>query len=208
MPKASKIIKSVHHPALPFQRIGEFVSDLRTHSGYSALALELLILTASRTSEVIEARWGEFDLKARVWTIPAERMKAGKEHRVPLNTRSMEILGHLKEMRVNSYLFPSNLHKERCLSNMALLSMMRKMPKYADYVPHGFRSTFRDWAAETTNYSNETVELALAHTIKNKAEAAYRRQDQLEKRSALMHDWSTFIYSHDLLTQKCYSKQN
>jgi integrase len=192
LPKASKIKKSVHHPALPFQRIGEFVSDLRTHSGYSALALELLILTASRTSEVIEARWDEFDLKARVWTIPAERMKAGKEHRVPLNTRSMEILGHLKEIRVNSYLFPSNLHKERCLSNMALLSMMRKMPKYSEYVPHGFRSTFRDWAAETTNYSNETVELALAHTIKNKAEAAYRRQDQLERRARLMEDWGAF----------------
>jgi integrase len=183
----------MHHPALPFQRIGEFVSDLRTHSGFSALALELLILTASRTSEVIEAKWDEFDIEAKVWTIPAERMKAGKEHRVPLNTRAMEILGGLKKMRVNSYLFPSTLHKDRPLSNMALLAMMRKMSKYADYVPHGFRSTFRDWAAETTDYSNETVELALAHTIKNKAEAAYRRQDQLEKRAKLMEKWREFI---------------
>lgn len=193
LPKASKIKKSMHHPALPFQRIGEFVSDLRTHSGFSTLALELLILTASRTGEVIEAKWDEFDLEAKVWTIPAERMKAGKEHRVPLSARAMEILGALKKMRVNSYLFPSTLHKDRPLSNMALLSMMRKMPKYADYVPHGFRSTFRDWAAETTDYSNETVELALAHTIKNKAEAAYRRQDQLEKRMLLMIDWNTYI---------------
>ena len=120
-------------------------------------------------------------------------MKAGKEHRVPLNTRAMEILDHLKTIRVNSYLFPSSLHKERALSNMALLAMMRKMPKYSDYVPHGFRSTFRDWAAETTEYSNETVELALAHTIQNKAEAAYRRQDQLEKRACLMSDWEGFI---------------
>ena len=193
LPKASKIKKSVHHPALPFQRIGEFISDLRTHSGFSALALELLILTASRTTEVIKARWDEFDLEAKVWTIPAERMKAGKEHRVPLSSRAMEILWALKEIRVNSYLFPSTLQKDRPLSNMALLSMMRKMPKYADYVPHGFRSTFRDWAAEKTDYSNEAVELALAHTIKNKAEAAYRRQDQLEKRAYLMRDWGGYI---------------
>ena len=192
LPKASKIKKSVHHPALPFQKIGEFMSELRSHSGYSALALELLILTATRTSEIIEAKWDEFNLDSKVWTIPGERMKAGKEHRIPLNTRAMEILEHLKTIRVNSYLFPSTLHKEGCLSNMALLSMMRKMNKYSDYVPHGFRSTFRDWAAETTDYSNETVELALAHTIKNKAEAAYRRQDQLEKRRILMEDWRIF----------------
>lgn len=199
LPKASKIKKVAHHPALPFQRIGEFIGDLRSHTGYSAFALELLILTATRTSEVIEARWSEFDLEANVWTIPAERMKAGKEHRVPLNTRAMEILDHLKAIRVNSYLFPSSLHKERALSNMALLAMMRKMPKYADFVPHGFRSTFRDWAAETTEYSNETVELALAHTIQNKAEAAYRRQDQLEKRKFLMEDWATFANKEILI---------
>ena len=195
LPKANKIKKVAHHPALPFQRISEFMGDLRSHTGYSAFALELLILTATRTGEVIEANWSEFDLEAKVWIIPAERMKAGKEHRVPLNTRAMEILEHLKTIRVNSYLFPSSLHKERALSNMALLAMMRKMPKYADFVPHGFRSTFRDWAAETTEYSNETVELALAHTIQNKAEAAYRRQDQLEKRMALMEDWCIYCNS-------------
>ena len=196
LPKANKIKKVAHHPALPFKRIGEFISDLRTHTGYSAYALELLILTATRTGEVIEAKWAEFDLQAKVWTIPAHRMKAGKEHRVPLNRRAIEILDYLKTIRANSYLFPSSLHKERALSNMALLSMMRKMPKYADFVPHGFRSTFRDWAAETTEYSNETVELALAHTIQNKVEAAYRRQDQLEKRVCLMSDWEGFIERH------------
>jgi integrase len=190
LPKAKKIQKKSHHPALPFQRIGEFVKDLREHNGYSALALELLILTATRTSEVIEAKWAEFNLETKVWIIPAARMKAGKEHRVPLNTRAMEILEYLKTISVSSYLFPGSLHKEEShLSNMALLSMMRKMPKYSKYVPHGFRSTFRDWAAETTDYSNETVELALAHTIKNKAEAAYRRQDQLGKRIKLMEEW-------------------
>lgn len=193
LPKANKIKKVTHHPALPFQRIGEFIKDLREHSGYSAFALELLILTATRTSEVIEAQWDEFNLETKVWTIPAERMKAGKEHRVPLNTRAVEILEHLKTIRANAYLFPSSLHKDRPLSNMALLTMMRKMPKYSNYVPHGFRSTFRDWAAETTDYSNETVELALAHTIQNKAEAAYRRQDQLEKRAQLMTDWASYI---------------
>lgn len=194
LPKAKKIQKKSHHPALPFQRIGEFVKDLREHNGYSALALELLILTATRTSEVIEAKWTEFNLGTKVWVIPAARMKAGKEHRVPLNTRAMEILEYLKTISVSSYLFPGALHKEEShLSNMALLSMMRKMPKYSEYVPHGFRSTFRDWAAETTDYPNETVELALAHTIKNKAEAAYRRQDQLEKRCRLMGEWEEFI---------------
>ena len=194
LPKAKKIQKKNHHPALPFQRIGEFVKDLREHNGYSALALELLILTATRTSEVIEAKWTEFNLDTKVWIIPAVRMKAGKEHRVPLNTRAMEILGHLKTISVSGYLFPGALHKEEShLSNMALLSMMRKMSKYSKYVPHGFRSTFRDWAAEITDYSNETVELALAHTIKNKAEAAYRRQDQLEKRFLLMSDWNHYI---------------
>ena len=193
LPKAKKIQKKSHHPALPFQRIGEFVKDLRGHNGYSAVALELLILTATRTSEVIEAKWTEFNLETKVWSIPAERMKAGKEHRVPLNSRAIEILEHLKTISVNSYLFPGALHKETHLSNMALLSMMRKMPKYSEYVPHGFRSTFRDWAAETTDYPNETVELALAHTIKNKAEAAYRRQDQLEKRCRLMGEWGELI---------------
>lgn len=193
LPKASKIKKVAHHPALPFQRIGEFIKDLREHSGYSAFALELLILTATRTSEVIEAQWDEFNLETKVWTIPAERMKAGKEHRVPLSSRAIEILEHLKTIRTNAYLFPSSLHKNKPLSNMALLTMMRKMSKYSNYVPHGFRSTFRDWAAETTEYSNETVELALAHTIQNKAEAAYRRQDQLEKRNFLMSDWCTYI---------------
>jgi integrase len=195
LPKAKKIQKKNHHPALPFQRIGEFLKDLRGHSGYSALALELLILTATRTSEVIGSKWNEFDLEKKIWTIPDERMKAGKEHRVPLNARVIEILEHLKTISVSSYLFPGALHKETHLSNMALLSMMRKMPKFSGYVPHGFRSTFRDWAAETTEYSNETVELALAHTIKNKAEAAYRRQDQLEKRASLMADWQKYIES-------------
>ncbi len=193
LPKANKIQKKSHHPALPFQQIGEFVRELRTKSGFSVLALEFLILTATRTGEVLNAKWDEFDIEKKVWTIPAERMKAGKAHRVPLNTRAIEIYEYLSKHRVNESLFPSKRYKKDSMSNMSLIAIMKRMPAYSQYVPHGFRSSFRDWAAETTDYPNETVELALAHTIKNKSEAAYRRQDQLEKRILLMEDWRRFI---------------
>ena len=194
LPKANKIQKRSHHPALPFQQIGEFMRELRTKSGFSVLALEFLILTATRTGEVLNAKWDEFDIENKVWTIPAERMKAGKAHRVPLNTRAIEIYDYLSKHRVNESLFPSKRYNKGNMSNMSLIAIMKRMPAYAQYVPHGFRSTFRDWAAETTDYSNEAVELALAHTIKNKSEAAYRRQDQLEKRDKLMADWGKYIY--------------
>jgi integrase len=196
LPKANKIQKKTHHPALPFQKISEFMRELRTKSGFSVLALEFLILTATRTSEVLNAKWDEFDIENKVWTIPAERMKAGKAHRVPLNTRAVEIYEYLSKHRTNDSLFPSKHHNKDSISNMSLIAIMRRMPAYSQYVPHGFRSTFRDWAAETTDYPNETVELALAHTIKNKSEAAYRRQDQLEKRMVLMCDWDSFINQH------------
>jgi len=193
LPKANKIQKKSHHPALPFQQISEFMRELRTKSGFSVLALEFLILTATRTGEVLNAKWDEFDIENKIWTIPAERMKAGKAHRVPLNTRAVEIYDYLSKHRVNESLFPSKRYNKDNMSNMSLIAIMKRMPAYAQYVPHGFRSTFRDWAAETTDYSNETVELALAHTIKNKSEAAYRRQDQLEKRFKLMGEWGKFI---------------
>jgi integrase len=157
------------------------------------LALEFLILTATRTGEVLNAKWDEFDIENKVWTIPAERMKAGKVHRVPLNTRAIEIYEYLSKHRVNESLFPSKRYKKDNMSNMSLIAIMKRMPAYSQYVPHGFRSSFRDWAAETTDYPNETVELALAHTIKNKSEAAYRRQDQLDKRSKLMSEWGEYI---------------
>jgi integrase len=193
LPKANKIQKKSHHPALPFQQISEFMRELRTKSGFSVLALEFLILTATRTSEVLNAKWDEFDIENKVWTIPAERMKAGKAHRVPLNTRAVEIYEYLSKHRTNNSLFPSKHHNKDKISNMSLIAIMRRMPAYSQYVPHGFRSTYRDWAAETTDYPNETVELALAHTIKNKSEAAYRRQDQLDKRSKLMSEWGKFV---------------
>jgi integrase len=196
LPNPSKITKVKHHPALPYKNIQGFIKELQTKKTTAALALEFLILTATRTSEVINATWEEFDLKLKVWTIPSDRMKAGKEHRIPLPGRAIEIIQSLKKDHSSTkYVFPSRVSKKgpTPMSNMALLALMKKMPKYSNYVPHGFRSTFRDWAAETTNYQNETVELALAHTIQNKTEASYRREDQLEKRRLLMNEWEQYL---------------
>ena len=190
--KTAKIKKVKHHPAVPYQNINTFISSLRKRSGSSALALEFMILTASRTGEVIGAKWSEINLSEKTWTIPAERMKAGKEHRVPLCNRALQILGNIKSNRnPDEFVFPG--WKSRLgLSNGAMLALMKKM-KCGHYTPHGFRSTFRDWAAEEAHtFANETIELALAHTIKNKAEAAYRRGDQLERRRELMANWNDY----------------
>ena len=192
LPKASKIARVTHHAALPYQRIHEFVQALRNKRGISPKALEFLILTAARSGEVLGAKWDEIDMTTNVWTIPGERMKAGKEHRIPLCDRARSIIDVLHAQRTGDFIFPGPTG-EAGLSNAALLAVMKGMPEYAGYVPHGMRSTFRDWAAETTNFSNETLELALAHTIKNQAEAAYRRGDQLAKRVRLMQRWQTYI---------------
>jgi integrase len=134
------------------------------------------------------------DFATNVWTIPAERMKAGREHRVPLCTRAVEILKLMEAKAQNDFVFPSHsTEKNTHMSLGSCLVAMKRLAGFEGYTPHGLRSTFRDWAAETTNFANETLELALAHTIQNKAEAAYRRQDQLEKRAKLMHQWQTFI---------------
>ena len=192
LPKASKITKVKHQPALPYQQIHAFVLALRQKKGISPKAFEFLILTAARSGEVLDAKWDEIDLTARVWTIPAERMKAGREHRIPLSGKAMAIVNEMLAGRQSDYVFP-NPSGKRAMSNGALLAVIKGMPAYAQYVPHGFRSTFRDWAAETTSFANETLELALAHTIRDKAEAAYRRQDQLEKRVALMEQWARYV---------------
>lgn len=192
LPKARKIKKVKHHPAVPYQQVHVFVRQLREKQGVAGKALEFLLLTASRSSEVLNARWEEFDLVANVWVIPAERMKAGKAHRVPLNTRARAIVQGMRAGRQCDFVFPGPSGKIP-LSNAAMLAVMRRMPDYKQYVPHGLRSTFRDWASETTSFANETVELALAHTIKNDAEAAYRRGDQLEKRVKLMEQWADYI---------------
>ena len=192
LPKASKIAKVKHHPALPYQQVHAFVAELRQRRGISPKALEYLILTAARSGEVLGAKWDEIDLAAKVWTIPAERMKAGREHRIPLSTRATAIIKEMQAGRQCDFVFPGPTGKKG-MSNGALLAVIKGMSAYSDYVPHGFRSSFRDWAAETTNYANETLELALAHTIRDKAEAAYRRQDQLEKRAKLMEQWAQYV---------------
>ena len=191
--KTAKVKRVRHFPALPYNEIGRFVKELRTRSGYSALGLEFLILTAARTGEIIGAKWSEIDLEKAVWTIPSGRMKAGVEHRVPLSYRAVEILESITSNRnPEEYIF-SGWKRNTGLSNNAFLALLKKMQR-SDITPHGFRSTFRDWAAEEAHqFPNETIELALAHTIKNKAEAAYRRGDQLERRRELMSEWDKFI---------------
>lgn len=192
LPKASKIAKVKHQPALPYQQIHAFVQALRAKNGISPKAFEFLILTAARSGEVLGAKWDEIDLASKVWTIPADRMKAGREHRIPLCGRAVTIIQEMLAGRQCDFVFPDPTGKKG-MSNGALLAVIKGMQLYSSYVPHGFRSTFRDWAAETTNFANETLELALAHSIRDKSEAAYRRQDQLEKRAKLMEQWAGYV---------------
>lgn len=184
--RPSKVKKVEHHPALPYAEMGAFMKQLRTQPGVAALALEFTILTASRTGEVIGARWEEFDLPGKAWLIPAGRMKAGREHRVPLCDRVLAILAELEQLG-GEYVFPG-LKPKKPLSNMAMLTLLKRMER-GDLTVHGFRSTFRDWAAEQTAYPHEMAEMALAHTIDNKVEAAYRRGDLFKKRIRMMQDW-------------------
>lgn len=192
LPKASKVAKVKHQSALPYQQAHSFVQALRSKRGVSPKALEFLLLTAARSGEVLGAKWSEIDMNAHVWTIPADRMKAGKEHRIPLCVRAQAILAEMLAAKQCDFVFPGPTGKTG-MSSAALLAVMKGMPDFAQYVPHGLRSTFRDWASETTSFPNETLELALAHTIKNQAEAAYRRGDQLAKRVKLMQMWEGFI---------------
>ena len=194
LPKSQKIKKVEHHPAIPYRQINQFTTELRKQGGTAPLALEFMLLTAARTGEVVAAKWDEVDFDSLVWTVPAERMKSGKEHRGPLSKRAVEILQTMMASKQNEYIFPGHsVAKNSHMSTGTCRIVMKRMENFSQYTPHGLRSTFRDWAAETTNFANETLELALAHTIPNKAEAAYRRQDQLEKRAKLMQHWQNFI---------------
>ncbi len=178
-----------HHPALPYDDLGAFVAHVRAEEGTAPRALELTILTAARTNEVIGARPSEFDLAKATWTIPAERMKARREHRVPLAPRAVELVrAQLKHG--GEYVFPGQ-KKETSLSNMAMLALLKRMGRDALTV-HGFRSSFRDWASEQTNFPREVCEMALAHTIGDKTEAAYRRGELFEKRRRLMLEWARY----------------
>jgi len=191
LPAPSRVKVVEHYKAMPIDEAPGFVSRLRRQEGMAALALEFAILCAARSGEVRGARWSEIDIQARLWTIPKERMKAGKEHRVPLNAQAMEILSVIPKTDPLGLIFLAP--KGGALSDMTLTALMRRMK--VDAVPHGFRSTFRDWVSERTNYPRELAEQALAHVIENKVEAAYRRSDVLEKRRIMMSEWGSFLSS-------------
>lgn len=189
LPKPSKLKTVQHHPALAHQQIGDFYRALAAEKGLGARALQLTILTACRTSEVILARWQEIDLDRRVWIIPGERMKRGREHRVPLVPQSITILRRL-EGQDATLVFPGS-KEGKSLSNMAMLNVLKRMGR-SELTVHGFRSTFRVWGAEQTTYSKEMLELALAHAVGTAVEAAYQRSDLFERRRALMQDWAQY----------------
>ncbi|MCW5634717.1 MAG: integrase arm-type DNA-binding domain-containing protein [Rubrivivax sp.] len=189
LPAPSKVHKREHHAALPYARIGEFMAKLRAQEGTAARAVEFIILTAARTSEAFNATAGEIDLDAKVWTVPAARMKAGKAHRVPLSRQAVKLLQGLA-VDEHGHLFPG-AREGHPLSNMAGLKLLERMG-LGDLTVHGFRSAFRDWAAEQTNYAREVAEAALAHAIGDKVEAAYRRGDLFAKRAALMQAWADY----------------
>jgi integrase len=185
-----------HHAAMPIDDLPEFMAALRARPAIAARCLEFAILTATRSSEALGARWDEIDLGTKVWTIPAfnaktgRRMKAGREHRVPLADRVMEILDEMKPLMVGDHVF-SGRRQNQPLSSTALEMMLRRMNR-RDVTVHGFRSTFRDWAGNRTSYPRELAEHALAHTIGDKAEQAYRRDDALERRRPMMEEWAYF----------------
>jgi integrase len=189
--KLRKLKPVIHHPALPYAEIGAFMVELRKREGISAAALEFTILTATRTGEVLGARWDEIDHANHIWIIPGDRMKSGKEHRAPLSPAALAVLERMRGLGLTGdFIFP-NIGRGRPLSNMSLLKTLERMGR-PDLTTHGFRSTFRDWAAERTNFQNEVIEMALAHAIGDKVEAAYRRGDLMEKRRRLMDAWAQF----------------
>ena len=186
-----------HHPAMPYKDVPAFVRELRARDGISARALEITMLAAARTCETIEATWDEIDREARIWTVPAARMKSGRDHRVPLSDRCIAILGALPQIEGCPYLFPGPLlfpdGRTKPISNMAMLELLRGMRP--GLTVHGFRSSFKDWATEQTDHARDIVEAALAHVIGDKTEVAYRRGDAIAKRRALMDDWTTYCGS-------------
>ena len=190
LPPKSRVRRVKHHPALPYSEIRQFYALVEKQAGTAAIALRFLILTAARTNEILGADWREIDLAARSWIIPANRMKAGKEHRVPLSKAAIEILTSIGQSQ-SGPIFTSAPHN-RPLSNAAMLVLLKRM-KRPDITVHGFRSTFRDWIAETTAFPAEMAEIALAHTVSDKVEAAYRRGDMFERRREMMEAWAKHV---------------
>lgn len=209
LPAGGKVAKGDNHPALPIDVLPFWFASLRKRAGLAARALEFITLTATRSGEIRGATWSEIDLDQRLWVIPARRMKAGHEHRVPLTELALEILHTLPRMMNNDLVFPALRGKQ--MSDMTLSAVMRRMhdaeltegrkgwldPRLARAaVPHGLRSTFRDWVAERTDYPRDMAEIALAHTVGSEVERAYRRGDMLEKRRKMMENWSEFVIHH------------
>ncbi|GAA5442609.1 prophage integrase IntA [Microbulbifer sp. NBRC 101763] len=190
LPPRSKVRQVRHHSALPWVELPEFMQEISKREGLAFRAMELTILTATRTSEVLEATWDEVDFSTKSWTIPAERMKAGKEHRVPLAPQVIALLESIPRIDDSPYLFPGQ-RQGRPLSNMSMLMALRRMDRN-DLTVHGFRSTFRDWAGESTPHPRDVCEQALAHSLGDSVEAAYRRGDLFEKRKSLMADWAAY----------------
>ncbi len=192
LPKRQKLTRG-HHAALPFADVPGFVGQLRERNAIAALALEFLILTAARSGEVRGAVWGEFDLAAKVWTVPAKRMKAAREHRVPLSARAVEILAEVQTLTEGdpaAVVFPSTTGKP--LSDAAFSALLKRMGVGGEFTPHGFRSSFRDWAGEVSTFPREVAEQALAHVVGDATERAYRRGDALAKRRKLMDAWAGY----------------
>ena len=195
LPSPKKLQKKEHHPAVPYQQMGDFISKLRVNTSISAKALEFLILTAVRSGSVRQAEWSEIDFDNAIWVIPAEHTKARQEHRVPMQAQAAELLKSLQVVAASNLIFPSRAGKP--LSDMALSQLMRGMRERGELtveaVPHGFRSSFRDWAAEQTAYPDEIRKAASGHKVGDVVKESYQRTDLLEKRRQLMDDWAVFL---------------
>jgi integrase len=190
-PHSSKVKRVKPHAAMPDTEIGDFMVKLRATDDVIARALEFTIITCARTAEVLKANWSEIDFDEKLWIIPGDRMKAGKDHRVPLSARALVILKQMQKLRTGDFVFPGR-RKGTGLSPMVLLMKLQKRMNYPAYTVHGFRSTFRDWTSEHTNFSGEVAEMALAHTVSDAVERAYRRGDLLQKRILLAEKWGEF----------------
>ncbi len=189
LPRQSKLARG-HHAAMPYEDIAAFIAQLQKREASAAQALELCILTAARSGEILGMRWSEIEINKEIWTVPANRMKAGREHRVPLSPRAVAILRQLEELKAGEFVFPGQA-RDKPLSNMAMEMILRRM-KIEGATVHGFRSSFRDWAGNVSSFPRELAEAALAHVIGDKAEQAYRRSDALKKRRKLMEQWAAY----------------
>jgi integrase len=189
LPRPSKLARG-HHAAMPYEHVAAFIAQLQKREASAAQALELCILTAARSGEILGMRWSEIDIDEKIWTVPANRMKAGREHRVPLSPRAVAILRQLEELKAGEFVFPGQA-RDKPLSNMAMEMILRRM-KIEGATVHGFRSSFRDWAGNVSSFPRELAEAALAHVIGDKAEQAYRRSDALKKRCKLMEQWAAY----------------